>query len=103
MMYVENAKKNQFKKIIRTNKSVQQGSRIHDQYFKMYFCTLAVSIGKEIKEMIPFTINSIQKMPRNIFFKEGKTCTLGNYKILLKEVNKYMNKCKDTPPFWNCC
>ena len=63
----------------------------------MYFCTLAVSIGKEIKEMIPFTIKSIQKMPRNIFFKEGQDLYCGNYKILLKEVNKYMNKCEDIP------
>ena len=50
----------------------------------MYFCTLAVSIGKEIKEMIPFTINNIHKMPRNIFLKEGQDLYSGNYKILLR-------------------
>ena len=47
--------------------------------------------------MIPFTINNIHKMPRNIFLKEGQDLYSGNYKILLKEVNKYMNKCKDIP------
>jgi uncharacterized protein YlbG (UPF0298 family) len=53
-------------------------------------------IEKEYRKMIPFTIVSKNKIPRNIFTKDVKYLK-ENYKPLKKEIKKDYSRWKDLP------
>ena len=52
---------------------------------------------REINKAVPFTIVSKKKQPGNKYNQGGKRSVLGNYKMLMKEVEDGINGKTDHP------
>ena len=102
ILYIENPKDATRKLLELINEfSNVEGYKINTQKSLAFLYTNNRRTGREIKEIIPFTIATKRiKYLRINLPKEVKDLYSENYKILMKEIKDDTNRWRDIPCFW---
>ena len=100
ILYIENPKDTTRKLLELININVS-GYKINTQKSLAFLYTNNEKVEKEIKETIPFTIETTnQKKLRNKFTQINKDLYIKNYKTLMKEIKDDPNRWRNIPCSW---